>query len=110
MTRRTLTVEQLENAGYKGYEFSNYSMADAVEYIKNGCETRLEPRHTGGGTMVAVVIIKVGVHVYERDMFWRKMTPEERAKYAEQMAADKKHDDDVSARIHARNRARMRRR
>lgn len=107
MKRSTLTVEQLENAGYKAYEFSDYTLANAVEYIKSGCETRLEPRHPNH--MVAVVVIQINCHKYEKEMFWRPMSPDERVKYQEVVEEQRVKDEKVSARIHARNMAKLRR-
>lgn len=107
MNRKTLTVEQLEEAGYRAFEFSDYTLADAVKYIKEGCETRLEPSFTG--SMVAIVVIKIGVHRYEKEMFFRPMTAEERIKYADLMEEERKKHDAVISRIHSRNLARMRR-
>ena len=108
MNRKTLTVEQLEKAGYRAFEFSDYTLADAVRYIKEGCETRLEPSFTGH--MVAIVVVKVGVHKYEKEMFSRPMTAEERIKYADLMEDEKKKFDAATSKIHSRNLARMRRR
>lgn len=103
MTRANITVERLLAAGYEPFEFTDYSMARGVEDIKRGCEVRLEPRC--GGYMVAVVV----VNGHPVEMCTRKMTPYEKAIYADEMAAQEKHNKEFFARVHARNKARMRR-
>ena len=104
MTRTTVTVEKLIEAGYEPFEFSDYTMAQGVEDIKQGCEVRLEPRF--GGYMVAVVVVKG----YPQEMCTRAMTASEKERFAEEMAEQEKRYKEVIARTHARNKARMRRR
>lgn len=104
MTRTNITVKKLIAAGYEPFEFNDYTMAQGVEDIKNGCEVRLEPRF--GGYMVAVVI-KNG---FPYEMCTREMNASEKERFAEEMAEQKKRDDKVIARINARNKARLVRR
>ena len=103
MTRTNISVESLKAKGYREYEFGDHTLEKAVEYIKSGCETRLEPR--AHGEMVAVVVINGFGH----DMFWRDMTPEEKESYAEQMAELKEKEDALIRKIDRRNRAKIRR-
>lgn len=104
MTRANITVEKLIATGYEPFEFSDYTMEQGIEDIKNGCEVRLEPRW--GGYMVAVVI-KNG---FPMEMCAREMNASEKERFAKEMAEQKKRNDKVIARINARNKARMRRR
>lgn len=105
MTRANISVEKLLDAGYEPFEFGDYTMEQGVKDIKNGCQVRLDPRY--GGYMVAVVIVKNGCHEYAKEMCTRAMTASEKEKFADKMSEQKKHDEKVSARIHARHRARM---
>ncbi len=107
MTRSNISVEALIAKGYHAYEFSDYTLEKAVEYIKSGCETRLEPR--AHGEMVAVVVVKCNDHTYEHDVFCRDMTAEEKEIYAKKIVELKEKEDVLVRKIHARNRARMRR-
>ena len=104
MTRATITVEKLIEAGYEPFEFSDYTMSQGVEDIRSGCEVRLEPRC--GGYMVAVVIVKG----YPHEMCTRVMTSAEKSRFAEQMANQEKRQKEFAAKVHARHNARMRQR
>lgn len=104
MTRQNITVEKLIRAGYTPFEFNDYSMEKGIADIKRGCEVILEPRF--GGYMVAVVV----VNGFPKEMCTRLMTASEKVRFAEEMAEQKKQYEQVSARVHARNKARMRRR
>ena len=108
MTRKNLSVEALEAKGYKAFQFGNYTMQDAIDYIKAGCEVALVPHYTGN--MVAVVTIVNNGHRFDKEMFSRKMTSEEKETYKDQMDADRKKAEKTSARISARNIAKFRRR
>lgn len=108
MTRTNISVEKLIEAGYEPFEFGEYTMQQGIEDIKRGCEVRLEPRC--GGYMVAVVVVKNGIHKYTKEMCSRVMTASEKEMFAEEMAEQKKHYEKVTARIHARNKAISRRR
>jgi coproporphyrinogen III oxidase-like Fe-S oxidoreductase len=105
MKRNEITVEALKANGYKDYEFTEFDMKKAVECIKNGAECKLVPSFTGH--MVAIIRYRIGVNVYEKEAFFRDMTDEEKIQYADEMNKQRKHDEEVSAKIHARNRAKM---
>ena len=108
MTRTSITVEKLIEAGYEPFEFSDYTMQQGVDDIKRGCEVRLEPRF--GGYMVAVVVVKNGVNTFLKEMCSRVMTESEKERFALEMAEQEKHHKEVIKKIDARNKARMRRR
>ena len=102
MTRSNISVGALKAKGYREYEFGDYTLEKAVEYIKSGCETRLEPR--AHGEMVAVVM----VNGYGHDMFWRDMTPEEKERYAAKIAELKEKEGALIRKIDRKNRAKIR--
>jgi hypothetical protein len=101
MTRSDISPKTLTDKGYKAYEFGTYTLEDACEYIRNGCECRLEPRYPYH--MVGVVVLKSGGQSYDKDMFARDMTPDERAKYADLLKEQGERQKKVSDRIRARN-------
>ena len=107
MTRKYLSVEALEAKGYKAFQFGNYTMQDAIDYIKSGCEVTLVPCYTGH--MVAIVTIVNNGHRFDKEMFSREMTTEEKETYKDKMEADRKQAEKVSARINAKNIAKFRR-
>lgn len=108
MTRANITVEKLIEAGYEPFDFNDFTMEQGVEYIKRGCEVRIEPRF--GGYMVAVVIVENGTNRYPKEMCSRAMTASEKERFSAEMAEQEKRYKEVTARIDAKNRARMRRR
>ena len=108
MKRNEISVEALKAKGYRDYEFTEFSMETAVEYIKNGAECELVPTYPG--FMVAKITFTINCHKYEKEAFFRPMTDEEKIQYADVMNEQREHDEKVSAKIHARNRAKMRRR
>lgn len=108
MTRANITPEALIKKGYTAYEFSDWTLERACEYIRNGCECKLKPNCYGH--MVGVIVIRKNGHVYEHDVFSRDMTHDELVRYKDWMDAERKRDDKVSGKIHDRNKARIRRR
>lgn len=108
MTRSNITPEALMKKGYRAYEFSDWTLERACEYIRSGCGCKLKP--DCHGHMVGVIVIRNNGHIYEYDVFSRKMTPEELAHYKDWMTEERKREDKVVSKIHARNMARMRRR
>lgn len=108
MNRNEISVEALKAKGYRNFEYSDFGMEEAVKYIKNGAKCELVPAYPN--FMIAKITFKIGVNVYEKEAFVRPMTNEEKIQYADEMNRQRKHDEEVSAKIHARNRARMKRR
>lgn len=108
MTRATITPEELMRKGYKAYEFSDWTLERACEYIRSGCECKLKPNSYGH--MVGVIIIRKSGHVYEYDVFSRGMTPAELEHYKDWMNEERKKEDKMISKIHSRNMARLRRR
>lgn len=108
MKRNEISVKALQAKGYRDFEFSDFGMEEAITYIKNGAKCELVPAYPN--FMVAKITFKVGVNVYEKEAFVRPMTSEEKIQYAVEMGRQREKDEKVSAKIHARNRARMKRR
>lgn len=107
MTRKTITAQMLKQKGYKAFEFGEYTLEDAVNYIKHGCECKLIPSFTG--RMVAVITIENNGHKYDKEMFSRSMTEEEKRIYKSNMDEEKKSFDKFCAKTSARNKAKMKR-
>lgn len=110
MKRADITPESLMAKGYKAFEFSDWTLERACEYIHNGCGCELRPTYYG--LMVGVIIITRNYHKYEYEyeVFSRKMTADEKVRYGDRMQEEKKMDEKVAKKIHARNMAKMRRR
>ena len=60
--------------------------------------------------MVGVIIVTRNYHKYEYEVFSRKMTADEKVRYRDWMREERKRDEKVAQKIHARNMAKMRRR
>ena len=108
MKRADITPESLMAKGYKAFEFSDWTLERACEYIRNGCGCALRPTYYG--TMVGVIIVTRNYHKYEYEVFSRKMTADEKVRYRDWMREERKRDEKVAQKIHARNMAKMRRR
>lgn len=108
MKRADITPEILMAKGYKAFEFSDWTLERACEYIRNGCGCKLRPTYYG--TMVGVIIVTRKGYKYEYDVFSRKMTADEKVRYGDWMQEERKRDEKVAQKIHARNMAKMRRR
>lgn len=106
MNRFNITPEALKEKGYKAYEFSDWTLERACEYIRNGCKCKLKPTYYG--SMVGVIIVRNDGYVYEYDVFSRDMTPDELAFYEDWMNKERKKEDKVSSRIHAKNMKKIR--
>lgn len=108
MTRSNISAESLWSKGYRAYEFGDYTLEDAVNYIKSGCECELVP--DAHGNMVGIVHVRLNGHVYRKEMFARPMTSEEMAKYSEKIATLKAEEDAFVDKVNRRNKAKIRRR
>lgn len=107
MTRSNISVEALEAKGYRAYEFDSYTLEDAVNYIRQGCECELIP--DAHENMVAVVYVHANGHTFRREMFSRPMTSEEKTKYSEQISEMKAKEDSWVGKVNRKHKAKFRR-
>lgn len=106
MKRNEISVETLKAKGYRDYDFTDFGMEAAVERIKDGVKCELVPSFTG--SMVAVITFRIGCNEYKKEAFYRPMTNDEKMLYAEKMHEDYIHFQEVTGKINARNRAKLR--
>lgn len=107
MKRSEISASAMREKGYDAFEFGVFSLEQACNYIRNGCECRLEPRYYGA--MVGVVVVERNGYKYEYEMFSREMSAEEKEMYKAFMEAENKKAEMVCGRVHAKHKKYMKR-